>query len=116
MDRHRSCAYKLTSTVILSLATSTSGLGDLDLGGNMTRQIEVELSAAGPESHIANIGRLVEDMEIKMRNLLQEVYFGKCKDVVGDLRSLGSLREAERDRATHQEILGSMGKRAVDDD
>jgi len=38
-------------------------------------------------SHVANIGKMVEDMELKMRNLLQEVYFGKAKDVVGDLRS-----------------------------
>jgi hypothetical protein len=39
-------------------------------------------------SHVANIGKMVEDMELKMRNLLQEVYFGKAKDVVGDLRSM----------------------------
>lgn len=41
-------------------------------------------------SHVANIGKMVEDMELKMRNLLQEVYFGKAKDVVGDLRSESS--------------------------
>lgn len=26
-------------------------------------------------SHIENLGKLIEDMEIKLRNLLQEVYF-----------------------------------------
>lgn len=26
-------------------------------------------------SHIENLGKMVEDMEIKMRNLLAEVYF-----------------------------------------
>lgn len=41
----------------------------------------------GDASHVVNIGKLVEEMELKMRNLLQEVYFGKAKDVVGDLRS-----------------------------
>jgi len=29
--------------------------------------------------HIANIGQLIEEMEIKMRNSLQEIYFGKTK-------------------------------------
>jgi len=29
--------------------------------------------------HIANIGQMIEEMEIKMRNSLQEVYFGKTK-------------------------------------
>lgn len=76
----------------------------------MTRQVEQELAVDGDESHIANVGRLVEDMELKMRNLLQEVYFGKAKDVVGDLRSVGSLSEAGRDRAAQREIIGSMQK------
>lgn len=62
-------------------------LGEMDLSGNMTRQVEQDLPVEDDASHIANIGKLVEDMELKMRNLLQEVYFGKAKDVVGDLRS-----------------------------
>lgn len=83
-------------------------MGELDLSGNMTRQVEQELPVDGDESHIANVGRLVEDMELKMRNLLQEVYFGKAKDVVGDLRSAGSLSEGARDREAQREIIGSM--------
>ena len=82
IDRARFTQYNLTSTVILSLASSGAAGGDdddaaeLDLSGNMTRQIEMELPAETEEQQIANIGRLVEDMELKMRNLLQEVYFG----------------------------------------
>ncbi|GKT42376.1 F-actin-capping protein subunit beta [Colletotrichum spaethianum] len=108
IERGRTTQYKLTSTVILSLSTSTGALGDMDLSGNMTRQVEQELPVEGDESHIANVGRLVEDMELKMRNLLQEVYFGKAKDVVGDLRSIGSLSEGAKDRAAQREIIGSM--------
>lgn len=100
--------YKLTSTVILSLSMSNTTLGDMDLSGNMTRQIEQEMVVDNDESHIANIGRLIEDMELKMRNLLQEVYFGKARDVVGDLRSTSSLSEAERDRSAQRELIGSM--------
>ncbi len=104
----RSINYRLTSTVILSLASSSATLGDMDLSGNMTRQVEQDILAEGDESHIANIGRLVEDMELKMRNLLQEVYFGKAKDVVGDLRSISSLSDNQRDRDAQREIIGSM--------
>ena len=32
-------------------------------------------------------------MEIKMRNYLQEIYFGKTKDIVNDLRSIKSSKE-----------------------
>lgn len=107
-ERGRTTNYRLTSTVILSLATKGAALGEVDLSGNMTRQVEQDMPVENDESHIANIGRLVEDMELKMRNLLQEVYFGKAKDVVGDLRSIGSLSESQRDRETHRELIGSM--------
>lgn len=107
-ERGRTSNYRLTSTVILSLATKGASLGEVDLSGNMTRQVEQDLPVENDESHIANIGRLVEDMELKMRNLLQEVYFGKAKDVVGDLRSIGSLSEGQRDRETQRELIGSM--------
>jgi capping protein (actin filament) muscle Z-line, beta len=86
-DRARMSHYKLTSTVILHLAREGDSLGEMNLSGNMTRQIEADLPVENDQSHVVNIGRLVEDMELKMRNLLQEVYFGKAKDVVGDLRS-----------------------------
>ncbi|OTB02296.1 hypothetical protein M426DRAFT_197910 [Hypoxylon sp. CI-4A] len=110
IDRARFTQYNLTSTVILSLSTNSNSLGDMDLSGNMTRQIELELPAESDEQQIANIGKLVEDMELKMRNLLQEVYFGKAKDVVGDLRSVGSLSEGARDREAQKELIGSMMK------
>ena len=108
IERGRTTHYKLTSTVILHLSTASASSSDMDLSGNMTRQIEQELPVESDDSHIANIGRLVEDMELKMRNLLQEVYFGKAKDVVADLRSLGSLSEGARDREAQKELIGSM--------
>lgn len=64
--------YKLTSTVILHLSTSNEDLGDMDLSGNMTRQIEQDMPVQDDSSHIVNVGKLVEDMELKMRNLLRE--------------------------------------------
>ncbi|KAK7418993.1 F-actin-capping protein subunit beta [Neonectria magnoliae] len=108
IERGRTTHYKLTSTVILTLSSAGGNLGELDLSGNMTRQVEQDLAVENDDSHIANVGRLVEDMELKMRNLLQEVYFGKAKDVVGDLRSIGSLSEGARERETQRELIGSM--------
>ena len=43
----------------------------MDLSGNMTRQIEQDMPVDDDTSHIVNVGRLVEDMELKMRNLLR---------------------------------------------
>lgn len=63
--------YKLTSTVILHLSTGNEALGDMDLSGNMTRQIEQDMPVPNDAAHIVNVGKLVEDMELKMRNLLR---------------------------------------------
>ena len=71
IDRGRTAHYKLTSTVILHLGTSNESLGEMDLSGNMTRQIEQEMPVDDDSSHIVNVGKLVEDMELKMRNLLR---------------------------------------------
>ena len=53
---------------------------------------------------------MIEDMEIKMRNLLQEVYFGKTKDVVFDLRTTDSLARQRQQRALQRELVGLMKK------
>lgn len=70
-DRARMTHYKLTSTVILHLSNESDALGEMNLSGNMTRQIEADLPFESDASHVANVGRLVEDMELKMRNLLR---------------------------------------------
>ena len=71
IDRARISHYKLTSTVILRLSTESEALGDMDLSGNMTRQIEQDMPVHDDGSHIVNVGKLVEDMELKVRNLLR---------------------------------------------
>lgn len=111
----RKAHYKLTSTVILDLnGGKSSGVDELELAGNLTRQQQQEVPLQGTsdaqieQSHVVNIGRMVEEMETKMRNLLQEVYFGKARDVVGDLRSMRSLKEVEGDRQQHREVMSRI--------
>ena len=112
----RNAHYKLTSTVILDLGLQSAAVDSLELAGNLTRQTQQDLPLHGlresevEQGHIVNIGRMVEDMETRMRNLLQEVYFGKARDVVGDLRSIQPLSEAERDRAAHRDVINKMNK------
>ena len=128
----RTSHYKLTSTVMLHLSKEADSLGEMNLSGNMTRQVESDMVVEGgkDEGHVANVGRLVEDMELKMRNLLQEVYFGKAKDVVGDLRSefnsdlnlgnslanqsdagIATISETNQGRAAQRDVISSMGSR-----
>jgi len=121
-ERGRSAHYKLTSTVMLQLvAKGSSGNGNaprltanstnsVDLSGSMTRQIEQDFPLADFAAHIPNTGRLIEDQEIKMRNLLQEVYFSKTKDVVYDLRSVDSMENTRKQKDLQKELVGLFRK------
>ncbi|CAL1716387.1 unnamed protein product [Somion occarium] len=127
-ERGRQAHYKLTSTIMLhmtdrpNLDDNDSGSGsaskeknnkseakrdgEVSLSGSMTRQIEQDWPIQDQNSHITNTGRMIEEMEIKMRNLLQEVYFGKTRDVVFDLRSVDDLEKARRQRELQKELVG----------
>ncbi|WVQ78553.1 hypothetical protein IAT38_000639 [Cryptococcus sp. DSM 104549] len=120
-ERGRSAKYKLTSTVMLVMETKTlakapqvegaQGDGGVTLSGSMTRQAEVDYPLTNASGHIANVGRMVEDMEIKMRNLLSAVYFGKTKDVINDLRSQSGLEAKSKEELLRAELANRLGGR-----
>ncbi|TRY86021.1 hypothetical protein DNTS_029356 [Danionella cerebrum] len=89
----RTAHYKLTSTVMLWLQTTKTGSGTMNLGGSLTRQMEKDETVSESSPHIANIGRLVEEMENKIRSTLNQIYFGKTKDIVNGLRYGFASRE-----------------------
>lgn len=109
-----STVYKLTSTVMLWMETHKKATGDMTLGGNMTRQQEATFPANGDrKQHIGNIGQLVEDAEIKMRGSLNDIYFGKTKDIVNDLRSIEKLSDKAKQRAFQEEIARRLEQRGI---
>ncbi|CAJ0628956.1 2137_t:CDS:2 [Entrophospora sp. SA101] len=110
-ERSRKAQYKLTSTVMLYTITNKPDLGNMNLSGSMTRQFEAEYPFDDPSAHIVNIGRMVEDIELKMRNLLQEVYFSKTKDIVNGLRSVNSLVDAQKQMNVQKELVGKLLER-----
>jgi capping protein beta len=113
-ERGRNAQYKLTSTVMLYTITTKPEIGYLNLSGNMTRQTEAQYPVENDmQSHIANIGRLIEDMELKMRNLLQDVYFGKTRDIVNGLRSIDSLAESKKQADAQRELLEQLRERPM---
>ena len=48
--------------------------------------MERDMAMDGPSPHIVNLGKLVEEHENKIRNTLNEIYFGKSRDIVNGLR------------------------------
>jgi len=85
----------------------------MNLGGSLTRQVEHDTGISEASPHIANIGRLVEDMENKIRNTLSEIYFGKTKDIVNGLRSTQSLSDQKQQAALRQDLAMALQRRQV---
>lgn len=105
----RSAHYKLTSTSMLWLQTNKEGSGTMNLGGSLTRQVEQDAPVSETTSpHIANIGRMVEDMENKIRNTLNEIYFGKTRDIVNGLRSVQPLSEGRHQEALKKDLVNAI--------
>ncbi|XP_032519027.1 F-actin-capping protein subunit beta [Danaus plexippus] len=100
----RNAHYKLTSTAMLWLQTNKEGSGTMNLGGSLTRQAEQDSAVSDVTPHIANIGRMVEDMENKIRNTLNDIYFGKTKDIVNGLRSTIPANVARQKAALQHDL------------
>eukprot|EP00899_Mesostigma_viride_P016646 jgi/Mesvir1/24983/Mv16946-RA.1 len=103
--------YRLTSTVLLSLTTfEDNKAGSFNLAGSIARQVEQEHPAK--DGHLVNIGQMVEEMESRLRNTVDQVYFGKTKEVVGKLcvTELG-LASADAD-VRKKSIMSEMAQQA----
>jgi len=107
--------YKLTSTIMLRIScdhsTVPGSTGELKLSGSMTRQQEQKLAWDGKSatSHLANMGRMIEDMENRMRDSLQDVYFGKTRSCVTQLYN-SSQMEANK-QALASSLQAEMARR-----
>lgn len=66
--------------------------------------------------HIANIGKMVEDMENKIRTTLNEIYFGKTKDIVNGLRSLQPLQDRKQQEALRNDLAQALRSRQAKQD
>ncbi|KAL6940581.1 hypothetical protein ACO0QE_004488 [Hanseniaspora vineae] len=92
--------YRITSTIILDLQQKISSTSKI--GGNLQRQAEKTVSldvgdgfefnnSHSDAFHLINLGKLVEDMENKLRTMLEQVYFDKTINIYRNLVKESSL-------------------------
>ncbi|KAG2540423.1 hypothetical protein PVAP13_9NG552500 [Panicum virgatum] len=62
--------YCLNSTVMLSLTTDNKQSGTFNLSGSIRRQMSMTLAVA--DGHLVNMGKMIEEMEGKLRNSLDQ--------------------------------------------
>jgi len=86
-DGGKKATYKLTTSVILTMTTEKGNAGNVNLSGTLTRQgREQTLEVKEDDSHVINIGKLIEEMELSIRSQLDELYIQKTREVVSSIR------------------------------
>lgn len=109
LDKGKTANYKLTSTIMLWLQTTKEESGTLNLGGSMTRQVSEDRSVTDANSHICNIGTMIEELENQMRNYINEIYFGKTQNIANDFRKINGVAEGVLARKMQAEIAAKLG-------
>lgn len=105
-EEHTQAQYKLNSTVMLTLQRHDEAHADrVDVGGNLSREVSATLPVTAAAQHVKNLGCMIEDIENKMRNELQEIYFGKMQDVSTRLRSMEDLEATRRLQQVQSELV-----------
>jgi len=97
-------SYKLTTTVMLHMVVQKAEVGNTNLAGSLTRQAEISSAVNDTKTHIANIGRMIEDQENDMRANINELYILKTREVVNSLRGSG---DGPSQTAQHVQNLAS---------
>jgi len=88
--------YRLTTTVMVSMnIKDAEKIGDVDLSGHMTKQVEKEKKISKETPHIMNMGPILEEMELAVRNAIEGIYIQKTREVIGGMRSAQGDKEKQ---------------------
>ncbi|CAM9097102.1 unnamed protein product [Ectocarpus fasciculatus] len=96
--------YKLTTTVMLNMGVDNTQVGDTNMCGSLTRQTELSSAVNETKTHLANIGRMIEDLESEMRMNLNQLYILKTREIVNSIRS---MNEGPTQAASHVAVLNA---------
>lgn len=108
VDGKKNSHYKLTSTIMLSVETSNDAIGRVRLAGSLTRQEQRDCVVNEQNSHVTNIGKMVEDMENRLRGTIETIYFGKTKEVLSTVRSQLGMSEVEKRKLVSHSIHSQL--------
>ena len=79
-------SYKLTTTVMLSMNVPGHEAGNVNLSGSLTRQVPKQCKLDNVNTHIVNMGKMIEEMEINLRKQLDDLYIQRTRHIVNSIR------------------------------
>ena len=62
-------------------------LGTVDLSGSMTKQASTVVKLDEEHTHLANMGKMIEDIELSIRNSIEGIYIQKTREVISGMRN-----------------------------
>jgi F-actin-capping protein subunit beta len=83
--------YKLTTTVMVSMdmkGADKASIDNIDLSGSMTQQTSEIYKPPSHEPHLVKMGKMLEVMESRVRNMLESIYIQKTREVISGMRSV----------------------------
>lgn len=85
MDATKKVTYKLTTNVLLDIILKDESFGEIAMSGQIRKNKEETQKIAEEkyldDFHLANIGRMIEDMETNIRQQVEAVNAGKIRGV-----------------------------------
>jgi capping protein beta len=94
-DKDHYYTYKLTTTVMISMVLSDDKVGNVDLSGLRTQQDSKRLIVDADNNHISNMGKMLEDIELRIRNAIEGIYIQKTREVINGMRSATGKRDED---------------------
>ena len=108
--------YKLTTTIMITMDTNGKESGVTNLAGSLTRQSEQTTAVTDVNTHLVNIGHLIEEMEIDMRSNMDSLYIQKTNAIVSSIRSFegGVQQGKEHTSKLNEAVLDHGAGRKID--
>jgi len=109
-------SYKLTSTLMITLETTSERSGTIHLSGNLTKQqFKKDVALSKDNGHTVQLGSQIEAVENSMRQHVNEIYFSRTKDIVNDIRKRAGFAAFNATVAQHTALMhaGNVGQSAL---
>jgi len=78
---------------MISMNIADPVVGKIDLSGSMTKQTSKDWEVSKANTQIMNMGKMLEEMELRIRNNIEGIYIQKTREVINSMRSTAGTRE-----------------------
>jgi len=110
-DGDSTYSYECIGSLILEIKKEDKGIGNLSIAGSVSAMENLKNQKVHPDhridSHVQNIGKLIEDLESGLRRNITSQYMGKCNMIQQ------AIRHPDAEKASKQKNMANMAMAAM---